>query len=137
MKKVDRIKQIILDQLRKSPIIEAACQKAEISRMTFYRWKSEDVEFRKAADQALTEGEALVNDISESQLLTAIKNGNLTAIIFWLKNKHSDYKQKVFQSALTIAQDEDNNLYVELFGKLKPDTEKLLEPDTSNEHEQP
>jgi hypothetical protein len=90
--------------------------------------REQDQDFAQQADEALQEGTKFVCDVAESQLLNAIRDGNLTAIIFWLKNKHPDYKQKIFQSALALAKDEDNNLYFELFGKVEPETEKLLEP---------
>ena len=128
MKKSDRMKQLLVEQLKKTPIVQIACEKSGVSRATFYRWKTEDVPFRKAADEALAEGTAFVSDLAESQLLTNIKNGNLTATIFWLKNKHNDYKQHIFQSALSIAQDSDDNIYLEVFGQLKPETKRLIEP---------
>ena len=37
----------------------------------------------------------VINDLAESQLLAAIKDQNLTAIIFWLKNHHADYADKI------------------------------------------
>jgi hypothetical protein len=33
--------------------------------------------------------------LAESQLINAIKDQNLTAIIFWLKNHHSSYATKI------------------------------------------
>jgi hypothetical protein len=33
--------------------------------------------------------------MAESQLITAIKEGNLTGIIFWLKNHHRQYSPKL------------------------------------------
>lgn len=121
-------KNLLLEQFRKTPIIEVSCGKLNVSRSTYYRMREQDQDFARQADEALQEGTKFVCDVAESQLLNAIRDGNLTAIIFWLKNKHPDYKQKIFQSALAIAKDENNNLYFELFGKVEPETEKLLEP---------
>lgn len=117
----------MLAQLRTNPIIENCCSKLGVSRSSYYRMREQDAEFAKQADESIAEGTRFVNDVAESQLLKAIGEGNLTAIIFWLKNKHPDYKQRMFQSALNLAKDEDNNLYYELFGKVEPETEKLLE----------
>jgi hypothetical protein len=129
MKKAqDKNKELILEQLKKMPIVETACQKVGVSRASYYRWKTEDPAFAKEADAAVTDGTKLINDAAESQLLTAIKDGNLTAIIFWLKNKHPDYKQTMFQSGIAIGQDDQQNIYFEAFGKLKPETERLIEP---------
>lgn len=88
-------KQQLIEQLKKVPIIQIACEKLGISRMTYYRWHKEDEEFADAADQAIADGSGLVNDLAESQLMTAIKNGNVTAIIFWLKHHHRNYATKV------------------------------------------
>ena len=88
-------KDQLLDELKKSPIIQVACQKSGISRATYYRWRKEDASFAESADQALTESTALMNDVAESQLIAAIKDKNMTAIIFWLKNRHSAYATRV------------------------------------------
>jgi len=124
----EKNKELILDQLRKTPVVEISCSKLGIGRTTYYRMREQDPEFAKKADEALSDGMKFVCDVAESQLLNSIREGNLTAIIFWLKNRHPAYRQQLFQSGITLAQDEDNNLFFELFGKLKPETEKLLEP---------
>ncbi len=95
MKKTDQTKAILLDQLRKTPIVEAACQKADISRMTFYRWKNEDEEFAKSVDEAILDGHLLVNDLAESQLIGAVKDRNFQAIAYWLKHHHPSYKTRI------------------------------------------
>jgi ACT domain-containing protein len=93
MKSLD--KKAIIEQLKKTPIIQVTCEKLGISRATFYRWKKKDEKFAEEVDLALQEGSQLINDMAESQLITAIKNGNLTGIIFWLKNHHKNYSPKL------------------------------------------
>lgn len=93
MKSLD--KKAIIEQLKKTPIIQVTCEKLGISRATFYRWKKNDEKFAEEVDLALQEGSQLINDMAESQLITAIKNGNLTGIIFWLKNHHKNYSPKL------------------------------------------
>ncbi|MCC7304314.1 hypothetical protein IT418_02790 [bacterium] len=88
-------KQDLVDQLRKTPIIQVACEKMGIARATFYRWKKDDPAFAEQVDFALKEGSQLINDMAESQLISAIRNSNLTAIIFWLKNHHKNYSPKM------------------------------------------
>jgi len=88
-------KELLLEQIKKTPIIQIACEKAGISRATFYRWCKENKEFKEQAEEAISEGSKLVNDMAESQLISAIRDQNLTAIIFWLKNHHPQYKQKI------------------------------------------
>jgi hypothetical protein len=95
MKKSDQNKAMILEQLRKTPIVESACQKVGVSRMTFYRWKTEDKEFTKKVDDAISEGRLLVNDFAELQLIGAVKDRNLTAILYWLKSHHPSYKTRI------------------------------------------
>lgn len=95
MKKNDQTKELITDQLRKTPIVEAACQRAGISRMTFYRWKNDDKEFAKKVDEAILNGHLLVNDLAESQLIGAVKDRNFQAIAYWLKHHHPSYKTRI------------------------------------------
>ena len=95
MKKTERAKQLFLDQLRKTPIIEAACQKGDISRMTLSRWKREDKAFAQKVEEAILEGRFLVNDVAESQLISAVKDRNMPAIMYWLKHHHADYRNRL------------------------------------------
>jgi ACT domain-containing protein len=88
-------KETVIKQLKKTPIVQVTCKKVGISRATFYRWKKEDKEFGNDAEAAIEEGLGLINDMAESQLISAIKDGNLTGIIFWLKNHHRQYSPKL------------------------------------------
>lgn len=88
-------KSLIVEQLRKTPIVQIACEKLGIARATFYRWKKEDAAFASMADEALFEGVLLMNDMAESQLLSAIREGDMTAIMFWLRCRHAAYGNKV------------------------------------------
>lgn len=94
LKRQVKEKRIILENLRRIPIIEIACNKSGVSRATFYRWKAADDNFKTQVDMTLNEGRGLVNDIAESQLINNIKQGNMTAIIFWLKNNNSRYSER-------------------------------------------
>lgn len=94
MKKNKKSKEF-LDQLKRIPIIQVACEKTGVSRNSVYRWRNEDEDFKKEMETALSEGEALVNDMSESQVLTLIKEKNFPAISFWLKHRHPKYKTRV------------------------------------------
>ena len=95
MTKKDKTKELVIEQLRKTPIIETACQKIDISRMTFYRWKQEDAQFAKRVDEALLDGRLLVNDLAESQLINAVKDRNFSAIAYWLRHHHPNYKTRI------------------------------------------
>lgn len=93
--KKNKFQDQFLDELRKVPIIQVACEKTGLSRNSVYRWRKDDKEFLKNMDTALTEGVALVNDMSESQLLTLIKEKNYPAISFWLRHRNDNYKNKL------------------------------------------
>jgi hypothetical protein len=112
-KKIDTRQQqqkaVILSHLQKTPIVQLVCEKSGVSRATYYRWRKEDPDFRKQSDKALLEGKHLMNDMAESQLLSSIKDKNLTAIIFWLKHHHKDYATRVKVSADIRSTDETLN----------------------------
>lgn len=93
--KQSKKKQALIDQLRKAPIIQLACERAGVSRMTFYRWKKEDKQFADAVDEALATGSSLINDLAESKLIQAIKEGNLTGVMYWLNHRHASYTTRV------------------------------------------
>lgn len=88
-------KQAVLENLRKTPIIQVACEKAGVGRASYYRWKKEDTGFSKMADESIEEGVRLISELAESQLISSIKNQNMTGIIFWLKNHHPAYTPKL------------------------------------------
>ena len=107
LKKSKQLKNQLLEQLKRTPIVEAACHKAGISRQTFYRWKAEDAEFAKEIDEAVTDGQMLVNDLAESQLISALKDRNFQAITYWLKHHHPNYKTKIqIEGSLQMPQEE-------------------------------
>jgi hypothetical protein len=94
-KRQDKNKELLIEQLKTRPIVQIACEKSGISRATYYRWRKEDGKFLKKSDEAIQEGSLLVNDMAESQLMSAIRDKNLTAIIFWLKHHHPAYVDKI------------------------------------------
>ncbi len=94
-KRQDTFKELLIEQFKKTPIVQIACEKVGIGRATYYRWKKDDEEFSQTAEEALYEGKLLVNDMAESQLISEIKNKNMAAIIFWLKHNHPSFSTKV------------------------------------------
>ena len=84
-----------LEQLKKIPIVSVAAEKTGLSRNSIYRWKRDDKEFEKAMGDALAEGEALINDMSESQLLSLIKDKSWQAISFWLRHRNPKFRERV------------------------------------------
>src|SRR3989344_4483867 len=104
-KRQSKNKEQLLEILKKTPIVQIACEKAGVGRATYYRWRKEDPEFANVSDQALLDGSLLINDIAESQMMSAIKDKNMTAIIFWLKHHHPAYATKIEITASNKNQD--------------------------------
>ncbi len=76
-KRQEADKAALLGFLRKMPIVQIACERAGIARATYYRWRSEDKGFKDESDKAMRDGEQLINDLSESQVVALIKDRNL------------------------------------------------------------
>ena len=115
-KRIENEKILLLEQLKKTPIVSLACEKTGIGRASYYRWRAGDSKFASAADAAIQEGSLLVNDMAESQLLGAIRDGNMTGIIFWLKHHHSSYETRIELRAAFNQSDE----------KLTPRQEEII-----------
>ncbi len=88
-------KKQLLQRLEKTPIVEVACQQAKVPRSTYYRWRKTDTNFAEACDMTLEESIGRINDLAESQLISAIKEQNMGAITFWLKHHHRRYETRV------------------------------------------
>lgn len=124
-----RDKTALIEQLRKTPVIQIACEKTSISRMTYYRWRNDDPDFSAAVDEALSTGKGLVNDLAESQLLSALRDGDAWAVQYWLRHHHADYSNKLEITAkagsetLTPEQEEQMNRALAFAGVLLPGDE--------------
>lgn len=94
-KKRINLREKLFEQLVKYPIVQVACERVGISRATYYRWRKENILFAAKADKAIETGCSFVNDLAESQLIHKIKEANMTAIIFWLKNHKGQYNEKI------------------------------------------
>ena len=93
--KTNNDKQLLIEQLKKTPIIQVACEKTGIGRASFYRWKKEDSEFSQAVETAISDGVSLINEMAESQLISAIKDKNFSAIAYWLNHRHPAYANRI------------------------------------------
>lgn len=82
--KVQQTKKALLDALEKSlGIVTTACKSVGVDRGTFYNYLKTDPDFAAAVEDV---GEVTL-DFAESALLRNIKQGDTTAIIFYLKTK--------------------------------------------------
>jgi transposase-like protein len=110
-------KQSLVETLKEMPIIQIACKKSGISRATYYRWRQEDKNFLRQSEDAMAQGFEFINDMSESQVVTLIKEKKLPAIALWLKHHHPRYGSKIRSySPVTSREDltpEENSILLE------------------------
>jgi DNA modification methylase len=90
-----RAKSLLIEELKKKPVVEAACMKVGIGRTAFYEWRKKDAKFAQAIDLALQFGRDFVSDIAEMQLLNAIKAGDSRSVVLWLKTHRKEYGNRV------------------------------------------
>lgn len=86
-KKRENTAQRIIKAVKETKgLLTAAAARAGVSYMTIYRYSND---FPSVA-QAITEAREGMKDYAESKLYEAIKENNLTAIIFYLKTQAKD-----------------------------------------------
>lgn len=88
-----RIRHKFIQELQNTPIVQVACDKLGVSRNTYYRWLKQDPAFAKESAEALSMGEARVNDIAESNILRFIQQQNFKATTYWLGHRHEKFKK--------------------------------------------
>lgn len=80
---------------------EQIADKIGIAHRTFERWKAEHGQIR----QAIKGGKEVANFVIENELYKKAKSGNVTAMIFYLKNNYRDkYTDDVTDPRLRKAQ---------------------------------
>lgn len=94
-KRQTRQQTVLLEKLRRMPIIQISLEQANIARSTYYRWRDEQDEFKKAADAAIIEGEEFITELSESKLLSLINKEHFPAVQLWLKAHHPKYTSRL------------------------------------------
>jgi transposase-like protein len=104
-KRQDADKKLLVEQLKKTPIIQLACERCGISRTTYYQWRKDDEQFRKDSDDSMKDGKDMINDLSESQLIALIKEKNFNAIQLWLRQHHHEYGNRLEIKAKIEAED--------------------------------
>lgn len=101
----NKIKEALLDQLRRTPTIETACQKVNVARATVYRWIAASKKFEKQIDAAQLEGRAFMLDIAENQLFSLIGEKKFEAIRLFLSTHNPRYGNKLELSGSVTAKD--------------------------------
>ena len=93
--KSNKIRKMLIQELKKMPIVEVACKRVGIGRATFYCWKKGNEEFAKDIDEAIFEGVLFINDMAESKIILKIGQDDMSATRFWLKHHHPAYSDKI------------------------------------------
>lgn len=96
------LKTAFIEQLKRTPVIEQACQKVGLSRATVYRWIKEKKSFEKEMDAALAEGRTFMCDIAETQLFSLIGSQEFKAIAMYLKTHSPRYGEKIEVKGLAV-----------------------------------
>lgn len=73
-------------------ITEYACSKVQITPRTFHNYYTKDEYFKEKVDLLRN---ILQPRVVEDKLLKLIDNGKTAAIVFYLKNRHPDYKPRI------------------------------------------
>lgn len=88
-------KEKILEGLREIPVVSLVLKRSGVSKTTFYNWKKESKEFSNNVDHAMRESVMSVNDLAEGQLIKKIRDGNMTAIRYWLDSHSRTYNARI------------------------------------------
>ncbi len=102
----DKLKEAFLEQLKRTPTIETACQKVTVARSTVYRWIKENKKFEKQVDDSLFEGRNFMSDIAENQLFSLIGEKKIEAIRLYLSTHNPRYSNKIELSGSVSHKDE-------------------------------
>lgn len=101
----NKLKEAFLEQLKRTPTIETACQKVGVTRATVYRWLNGNKKFEKLVDEALVEGRTFMSDIAENQLFSLIGDKKIEAIRLYLSTHNARYSNKIELSG-SVSKDE-------------------------------
>lgn len=97
----------------------------DVSERVLYRWQNRHLEFSQSLKRGKEEADAAI----VQSLFQQAKDGNITAIIFWLKNRQPDkWRDKAIEIKNVINNrpinagkltDEDRRFQAEMLAKLK------------------
>lgn len=139
--KKDRVKDLFLEQLKKIPNVQVAVEKVGVARSTVYKWRDEDEVFRKAMEDALDEGEAMLNDLGENQLYSLMLERHYPSIQFWLRHRNPKFKDKIEVTTRTTEEKEkisaeQDSIVAQGLAMLEDSTEaeSIINPNT-NQHD--
>lgn len=96
---VEMKKVKVIDAFRETHIVTHACKKAGVSTSAYYRWRYEDEKFRLECDRAREEGRMRLCDYAESNLVNAVRKGDISTSKYILENYHPDFKKRSVNAA--------------------------------------
>lgn len=102
----DKVKEALLDQLKRTPTLETACQKVSVARATVYRWIAASKAFERDIDAAQLEGRSFMSDIAENQLFSLIGEKKIEAIRLYLTTHNPRYGNKLELSGSLTTKEE-------------------------------
>ena len=82
---------LFLAGLRETGIVMRACERANVSRVTAYQWRSLFPEFKQRWDDAL---EDPVDEVEETLLKMAKSGNNITATMSYLRHNRAKYREE-------------------------------------------
>jgi len=91
--KLDTIKKKFVKFYKRDEVrgnVSMSCQASLISRQTYYDWLEKDETFRKAIYDAKM---SMCDDMEQVLIARAVEK-DTTALIFWLKYNHPQYKEQ-------------------------------------------
>jgi phage terminase small subunit len=125
-KQILEIKKKFIDAYRKQFTVVGAAREVGIAPKTAFEWLEKDQELAKE----IRDAEKELLDYTKSKLLIAIREGNLTAIIFFLKTRHPEFRTTDNQVNVISQQNVNNMLNIdpkvakEILDVLEKDFEK-------------
>lgn len=101
-----KVKEALIEQLKRTPTLETACQKVGIARATVYRWITTSKKFEKDIGEAQQEGRLFMSDVAENQLFSLIGEKKIDAIRLYLTTHNPRYGNKLELSGSLTTKDE-------------------------------
>jgi hypothetical protein len=88
-------RKIVIEELEKNGNVGHACKKAGIVRSTYYRWREKSKKFSETAEKAFNNGTLAINDLGQAKLILMIRDGNFSAIKYWLSHRDPAFSEKL------------------------------------------
>lgn len=96
-KQREHIRKVILESLKNGASIVAACRAGGVDWHTFDRWRKRSKRFNQQVIDILNSRTQVVEDA----LFKAAVDGNVTAQIFWLKNRAAERWRDVAHQSIS------------------------------------